>query len=221
MAKVSELTNAPLWLTAAKVANEDVTIDSLGYVVWHRGEWLSGSFLGGYFLGGSFEGGSFEGGSFLGGSFEGGSFEGGYFLGGYFGGGYFGGGYFLGGYFGGGYFLGGSFLGGSFEGGSFLGGYFLGGSFEGGSFLGGYFEGGRIGKTKPAWILTVIPQVEGYTKTLAAVDGVAWVLAGCRWFTLAEARLHWANRPDRAATYALLEVVAALAKARGLRESNG
>jgi uncharacterized protein YjbI with pentapeptide repeats len=60
---------------------------------------------------------------------------------------------------------------------------------------------------------------EGYSKTLCDVDGVAWILAGCRWFTLAEARKHWAERDDRPITRAMLEGIAAVAKLRGLKES--
>jgi len=135
---------------------------------------------------------------------------------------YWHGGSFEGGSFKGGSFEGGSFKGGSFLGGSFLGGYFLGGSFLGGSFLGGSFKGGSVcGDNKslnPTWILTVIPQIEGYPKTLCAVDGVAWIKAGCHLFTLSDARKHWSKRSDRTMTRVLLEGVAALAKEKGLTE---
>jgi len=190
--KISECSNAPQWLIDATTIDANITVLSDGWVYWH-----GGSFEGGSFKGGSFEGGSFKGGFFLDGYFEGGSFEGGSFLGG-------------------------SFKGGSFLGGSFLGGYFLGGSFLGGSFLGGSFKGGSVcGDNKslnPTWILTVIPQIEGYPKTLCAVDGVAWIKAGCHLFTLSDARKHWSKRSDRTMTRVLLEGVAALAKEKGLTE---
>ena len=46
----------------------------------------------------------------------------------------------------------------------------------------------------------------------AAADGCR-VLAGCRWFTLAEAREHWANNPDALARVAL---IAAWAEREGI-----
>ena len=44
----------------------------------------------------------------------------------------------------------------------------------------------------------------GYRFTGHAAANGCRVLAGCRWFTLAEARTHWANNPDALARVALI-----------------
>jgi uncharacterized protein YjbI with pentapeptide repeats len=121
------------------------------------------------------------------------------------------GGDFLGGNFRGGDFRGGDFLGGNFLGGNFRGGNFRGGNFLGGNFLGGNFLGGNVRGTRPTRILTLC-HVDGCPKTLCAVNGVAFILAGCRWFTLAEARKHWSKREDRTTTFAMLRGIEAVAK---------
>ena len=130
---------------------------------------------------------------------------------------------FCGGNFRGGNFFGSDFFGSDFRGGNFRGGNFRGGDFCGGNFLDGDFCGGNIvtelGRFKPRRILTVTSEVEGWPKTLVDLDGVAYILAGCRWFTLADARKHWKERSDRTLTYALLEGAAAVAKLWGLTES--
>ena len=59
---------------------------------------------------------------------------------------------------------------------------------------------------------------DGYHKTLFSVYGVAWILAGCRWFTLADAKKHWGGRKDRVFTRASLHSAVALAKHFGLKE---
>jgi hypothetical protein len=41
------------------------------------------------------------------------------------------------------------------------------------------------------------------------------IRAGCRWFTVREARRHWAKRRDRRATRAALEYAVEVARARG------
>lgn len=56
---------------------------------------------------------------------------------------------------------------------------------------------------------------EGYRKMLAQVDGTAYIGAGCRWFTLREAREHWTGRADRPISLAMLDFAEAIAKARG------
>ncbi len=59
---------------------------------------------------------------------------------------------------------------------------------------------------------------DGYSKLICEIDGVAWIGAGCRWFTLADAIRHWATRTDdRKETIALLQGAIALADQRGLR----
>jgi hypothetical protein len=128
-------------------------------------------------------------------------------------GGAFLGGEFWGGEFRGGVFRGGAFLGGEFWGGEFQGGEFLGGEFRGGEFLGGEVRGHRV-----TWLHT-LTNCEGYPKTLCAVDGVAWILAGCQWFTLADAKLHWAERSDRPLTRAAMLMASEVARQQGLRES--
>ena len=58
----------------------------------------------------------------------------------------------------------------------------------------------------------------GYGKLICEIDGVAWIGAGCRWFTLADAIRHWTTHTDdRKETIALLQVAIALADQRGLR----
>jgi hypothetical protein len=113
----------------------------------------------------------------------------------------------------GGEFLRGEFWGGEFRGGAFRGGAFLGGEFQGGEFLGGEVRGHRV-----TWLHT-LTNCEGYPKTLCAVDGVAWILAGCQWFTLADAKLHWAERSDRPLTRAAMLMASEVARQQGLRES--
>lgn len=78
-------------------------------------------------------------------------------------------------------------------------------------------RGGAIYSGTHQWI-EVWADCDGYSKCLVEIDGVAYIGAGCLWLSLAEARRHWANRPDRRTTLALLEGAAALARLRGLRE---
>jgi hypothetical protein len=60
----------------------------------------------------------------------------------------------------------------------------------------------------------------GHSKSLSSVDGVAYVGAGCRWFTLDAARLHWEHHTqDRAMTLCLLPAMYAMAKHLGLKTS--
>jgi acyl-[acyl carrier protein]--UDP-N-acetylglucosamine O-acyltransferase len=57
---------------------------------------------------------------------------------------------------------------------------------------------------------------DGYRKCLAEVDGVAYIGAGRRWFTLDEALKHWGNHAkDRTMTLALLESGKAIANLKG------
>jgi len=49
------------------------------------------------------------------------------------------------------------------------------------------------------------------------VDGVAYIGAGCQWFTLAAAQRHWADRGSRALTRALLLAAAQIARVKGWR----
>lgn len=57
---------------------------------------------------------------------------------------------------------------------------------------------------------------DGYRKCTAQVNGVAYIGAGCRWFTLQEAINHWSNHAqDRTMTMCLLQSAIAIADAKG------
>ena len=56
---------------------------------------------------------------------------------------------------------------------------------------------------------------DGYRKCIAQVDGVAYIGAGCRWFTLAQALKHWDNKPDRVLTMCLMNSAIAIAQSKG------
>ena len=60
---------------------------------------------------------------------------------------------------------------------------------------------------------------EGYRKVIAQVDGVAYIGAGCRWFTLTEAASHWENRDDRPITKAMLVFAREIARIKGWKEN--
>ena len=61
---------------------------------------------------------------------------------------------------------------------------------------------------------------DGYTRIVCQVDGVAYIGAGCRWFTIADAREHWGGHADgsRDTAMALLEGAANIARLRGWSE---
>ena len=50
---------------------------------------------------------------------------------------------------------------------------------------------------------------------MANVDGVAYIGAGCRWFTLQDAIKHWEKREDRVLTRIIIESAIAIAKHKG------
>lgn len=53
---------------------------------------------------------------------------------------------------------------------------------------------------------------DNYSRCLVQIGGVAWVGAGCRWFTLTDAIEHWSNHDkDRATALILLEGAKAIA----------
>ena len=56
---------------------------------------------------------------------------------------------------------------------------------------------------------------DGYRKCIAQVDGVAYIGAGCRWFTLSEALKHWSGKGDRVMTMCLLQSAVAIAGLKG------
>ena len=77
-------------------------------------------------------------------------------------------------------------------------------------------QGARI-ERHARWIACV-GFADGYYKDLCAVGDVAYIGAGCRWFTLGEALRHWGNHPeDRRATMALMEGAKALATLNNLK----
>jgi hypothetical protein len=122
----------------------------------------------------------------------------------------------------GGDWLGGVWLGGDWHGGDWLGGDWHGGDWLGGVWLGGVWHGGRVGfeaaNRKEARRVHTLAHCEGYPKTLCDIDGVAYILAGCHLFTLAEAFDHWRDRKDRVITYAMLTGIAEVAKQWGLSD---
>ena len=61
---------------------------------------------------------------------------------------------------------------------------------------------------------------DGYRKCIAQVDGVAYIGAGCRWFTLANALNHWENHSqDRTTTMCLLMAAISIAEVKGWSQS--
>ena len=62
---------------------------------------------------------------------------------------------------------------------------------------------------------------DGYYKTLCSLGGVAYIGAGCRWFTLQDAIEHWSNhRDNRRHTLCLLKAAKAWATLEGLAFHN-
>jgi hypothetical protein len=91
-------------------------------------------------------------------------------------------------------------------------------SHEGGCWVSGdaHVSGGVICAGEHTWC-RVWADSDGYSKCLVEIDGVAWIGAGCRWFTLAEAIQHWENHTyDREETVALLQGAIALAAFKNL-----
>jgi len=70
-------------------------------------------------------------------------------------------------------------------------------------------SGAEIGSD--AKFLFDLGYAEGYRKVLCSVKGTAYIGAGCRWFTLAEARAHWSVMPNRTVTMLLVELAERLA----------
>lgn len=56
---------------------------------------------------------------------------------------------------------------------------------------------------------------DGYRKCIAQIDGVAYIGAGCRWFTLADALDHWSNKPDRELAMCLMQSAVFVAVLKG------
>ena len=64
-----------------------------------------------------------------------------------------------------------------------------------------------------------IGRADGYIKIICMVKGVAYIGAGCRWFTLAEALIHW-KTPGREMTMCLMQSAIAIATLKGWRFDN-
>lgn len=79
-------------------------------------------------------------------------------------------------------------------------------------------EGARIGDKSTDAV--DIGWADGYRKCIAQVDGVAYIGAGCRWFTLAEAIAHWSNKPDRELTMCLMQSAIFIAGLRGWKHGD-
>ena len=60
---------------------------------------------------------------------------------------------------------------------------------------------------------------DGYRKCLAEVNGVAYIGAGCRWFTLADALKHWGEKEDRKLTMCLMQSAIAIADLNGWKHN--
>ena len=115
--------------------------------------------------------------------------------------------------------LGGAYLGDAYLGGAYLRGAYLGGAYLGGAYLGGAYLGGAdLGEQ---WCIQGPARSDGYFFMLTNFkdEGVR-LKAGRRNFTLEEARKHWNGTRKGTAlgaeTFAILDCLEAMAKARGL-----
>ena len=78
-------------------------------------------------------------------------------------------------------------------------------------------EGASVGDKST--LIADLGSYEGYRKCLCALDGVAYIGAGCRWFTLKEAKKHWsAKKKDRRITRSMLTTASLIAKINKLKE---
>ena len=69
-----------------------------------------------------------------------------------------------------------------------------------------------------ATYITTLGFADYYYKGLSSLNGTAYIGAGCRWFTLAEAIKHWSNHEeDRSMTMCLMESAKAIADMKGLK----
>jgi len=96
-------------------------------------------------------------------------------------------------------------VGASLDGARLVGARLVGASLDRASLDGvNWGTGAKIGAQTILWADPLVT-CDGYAKVLCAVGDVAWIMAGCRWFTLADAR-------------EMLDGIAAVAKLRGLKE---
>jgi hypothetical protein len=61
---------------------------------------------------------------------------------------------------------------------------------------------------------------DGYRKCIAEIDGVAYIGAGCRWFTLDAAIKHWSNKDGRVLTMCLMMAAVHIAAVKGWAHSH-
>ena len=79
-------------------------------------------------------------------------------------------------------------------------------------------DGARIGDG--AKFLFDLGSFEGYRKVICDLNGVAYIGAGCRWLTLADAIKNWpASRKSRPITHAMLETAKTVANIYKLKYS--
>jgi uncharacterized protein YjbI with pentapeptide repeats len=94
-----------------------------------------------------------------------------------------------------------------------LGGAYLRGAYLGGAYLGGADLGS-------AYLIHCGTRSDGYEFYASLKDNQLWITAGCRWFSIADARAHWiqSDRPEqlKAESFALLDNAEKLAKIRGM-----
>ncbi len=189
--KIEDLKDCPQWIKDAQTFEADVNLVN-GVIIWRGGDWHGGVWHGGVWHGGDWHGGVWRGGDWYGGVWRGGVWRGGDWHGGVW-------------------------HGGDWHGGDWHDGVWHGGGWHGGDWHGGDWYGGTV-KSKVVTRILTLTYCESYPKTLVAVNGVAYILAGCQFFTLAAARKHWADRQDRPITRAMLVGIAAVAKDWGLTE---
>ena len=104
-----------------------------------------------------------------------------------------------------------------------VGAYLAGANLAGAYLAGAYLAGANLARANLAnqWIVQGAVRSDGYVFMLTNLkdEGVR-LKAGCRNFTMAEARQHWkATRDDTplgTETFAILDCLEAMAKARGL-----
>lgn len=60
---------------------------------------------------------------------------------------------------------------------------------------------------------------DGCRKCICNVKGVAYISAGCRWFTVDAAIAHWAGDEERKLTMAIMDAAVAICKVKGWKQS--
>ena len=81
--------------------------------------------------------------------------------------------------------------------------------------LGNYVTLGNGAQIKAGTEAIDLGWADGYRKCIAQVDGVAYIGAGCRWFTLADALKHWDDKDDRVLTMCLMQSAIYIAGYKG------